>query len=178
MRARRAFLFWLIVFGCVLGLLTRFAASRASPQREPRLDFLERADISGKSVGSFDVAGPVREERFTLRLRSPRCERPIVVAAGHVERASPEETNASRFPATAWRTVYVYDGHAYDSFSRLSAYLHFVARRLLAQLTLSPLDLSDLVVFTFHAPKNCPLDGASVVAASKALIALAPSPAN
>ena len=127
----------------------------------------------GKAVGPFRVERKDEEYRFTLWLRSQQCDEAIVVSAGPVETAPSEQAIAARFPAAAWRTLYVHDGRSYQDFPRLSAYLRFAARRFAAQLTRAPLNLSDLAFFTFHTPAHCALEAAPAIAASKALIDLA-----
>jgi len=172
--ARRLLLAW-IVTGCAIGILLRAAATNEAARAEPRLDFLERADLIGKAVGPFTVERKDEEDRFTLWLRSQQCDEAIVVSAGQVERAPSEQAIAARFPASAWGTLYAHDGRATQDFPRLLAYLRFVARRFAAQLTRSPLSLSDMAFFTFHTPRHCALKADSAVAASKALIGLAQS---
>jgi len=130
----------------------------------------------GRTVGFFTVERKDEEDRFTLWLRSRQCDEAIVVSAGYVERAPAEQAIAARFPAAAWRTLYVHDGRAYQDFPRLLAYSRFVARRLAAQLTRAPLSLEDMAFFTFHTPAHCALEGAAPIAASKALIDLARLP--
>jgi hypothetical protein len=173
MTSRRGLLLAWIVAGCVIGLYLRSSAPAATPQREPRLDFLARPDLVDKAVGPFTIERLDDEDRFTLWLRSERCDGAIVLSAGHVERAPSEQAMAARFPSSAWRTLYVHDDRSYQDFPRLLAYLRFIARRLAAQLTHAPLSLSDLAFFTFHTPAHCSLDASSAIAASKALIGLA-----
>jgi hypothetical protein len=173
MTAARALLLAWIVTGCAIGIYLRFAASSEAPRAEPRLDFLERSELLGRAVGPFTVERKGEEDRFTLWLRSEQCDAAIVVSAGSVERAPSEQAIAARFPAAAWRTLYVHEGRAYQDFPRLLAYLRFVARRFAAQLTRAPLRLSDLAFFTFHTPAHCVLEPGSAIAASRALIDLA-----
>jgi len=175
MTAARALLLAWIVTGCAIGIYLRAAASNDTPRAQPRLDFLERADLVDRAVGPFTVERKDKEDRFTLWLRLRQCDAAIVVSAGQVERAPSEPAIAARFPAAAWRTLYVHDGRSYQDFPRLLAYVRFVARRFAAQLTRSPLSLSDMTFFTFHAPAHCVLEAASAIAASKALIDLAPA---
>jgi hypothetical protein len=173
MTAARGLLLAWIVTACAIGTYLRAAASSEAPRAQPRLDFLERADLLDRAVGPFTVERKDGDDRFSVWLRSQQCDKPIVVSAGYVERAPSEQTIAARFPAAAWRTLYVHDGRSYQNFPRLLAYLRFVAKRLAAQLTRSPLNLSDLAFFTFHTPAQCVLEAGSAIAASQALIELA-----
>ena len=175
MITKRALLFALIVIGCLAGVGLRIAAPNSTPTS---LDYLARANVAGKQAGPFTVEASGNDGPLTLRLRSTQCGGLIDVAAARVDSAPREQFITASYPSPAWRAVHVYDGRAYDDFVRLAPYVHFLARRLVAELTLSPIDVTDLAVFTFYSPADCPLDRPSLVAAAKALIALAPRQGN
>jgi hypothetical protein len=167
--ARRLLLAW-IVTGIVIGAYLRAGAAGEASRAPPRLNFLEHADLVEKTLGPFKVERKDADDRFAFWLRSPQCDEAILVNGDYVEHAPSEQTIAARFPAAAWRTLYVHDGHASQDFHRLSAYVRFVARRFAAQLTRAPLSVSELAFFTFHTPAHCVLDPGAAIAASQALI--------
>jgi hypothetical protein len=163
----------LLVVALAVGLWLRFGPRAAAPEREARLSLSHKeARVIGR-VGPFIVDGVGDRERQSLRLRHEACAGPVFVSAAHIFGATAERLIAFHYPGAAWRTFYVYHGRVSENFARFPALVRFIAGRVRAQLTLSRLDPSEMVFFTFHAPADCALDEKDLVAASNALLGLA-----
>jgi hypothetical protein len=83
----------------------------------------------------------------------------------------PEKLIAYRYPPTEWRSIYVHQGQASTQVPHYR-FADYIRRKVWLTL-LSPLDLSETTLFTFHIPIECSGEESAAIAGATAIIASA-----
>ena len=156
----------LVLLSGLLGLIFRLAGWNEVAFDEPSLNLTNIA--AGQNIGPFLADGTEGRDLVSLRLLSPQCEAAIFLTASYMDMRLPEKLIAYRYPPTEWRSIYVHRGQASTQVPdyALTDYI----RRKIWRTLLSPLDLSETTLFSFHIPIECSADESAAIAGATAII--------
>ena len=156
----------LVLLSGLLGLIFRLAGWNEVAFDERSLNLTNIA--AGQNIGPFLTDGTEGRDLVSLRLLSPQCEATIFLTASYMDMRLPEKLIAYRYPPTEWRSIYVHRGQASTQVPdyALTDYI----RRKIWRTLLSPLDLSETTLFSFHIPIECSADESAAIAGATAII--------
>ena len=170
---RRVALALLLLSGS-LGLIFRLGGWNELALIEPILDL--RKITAGQNIGPFVADGTESPDRLSLRLPSPQCTGAIFLTASDIYHR-PEKLMADlSYPAGEWRSVYVHRGQA--STQAPDYPLSDVIRRKVSLLLRSPVELSEIILFSFHLPVGCWGAESAAIAGATAIITSAATANN
>jgi len=156
----------LLVLSGVLGFFSRLGGWNEVALSEPSLDL--RNIAAGQNIGPFLADGTELRDRLSLRLLSTRCKGAIFLSASDIYSHLPEKLVAELYPPTEWRNFYVYRGQV--STQTPDYPLRDIIRRKISLLLLSPVNLSEITLFSFHLPVSCSNDDNAAIAGATAII--------
>jgi hypothetical protein len=165
----------LVLLSGFLGLTSRLAGWTQTAFSEPNLDFIKNI-AAGQNIGPFLTDGTEGRDLLSLRLLSPQCEGAIFLTASDIALRLPEKLIAYRYPPTEWRSIYVHRGQASTQIPDYP--LTDSIRRKVWLALLSPLGLSETILFSFHLPSGCPGEESAAIAGTTAIIASAAAANN
>src|SRR6478672_6267276 len=155
----------LLLLSGLLGLISRVGGWNELVLSEPTLDL--RKIAAGQNIGPFLADGTERD-RLSLRLPSPQCTGAIFLTASDIYHR-PEKLIADfSYPPGEWRSVYVHRGRA--STQPPDYPLADMVRRKVSLLLRSPVDLSEIILFSFHLPVGCSGAESAAIAGATAII--------
>jgi hypothetical protein len=152
----------LLVLSGVLGFFSRLGGWNEVALSEPSLDL--RNIAAGQNIGPFLADGTELRDRISLRLLSTQCTGAIFLTASDIYSHLPDKLIAELYPPGEWRGVYVYRGQA--STQAPDYPLRDIIRRKISLLLLSPVDLSEITLFSFHLPIGCSGEESAAIGAS------------
>ena len=158
-----------LLFSGLVGFTLRTVWWNPDAFSEPVLNINKVA--SGQRLGRFFVDGTEFRDNFSLRLLFSQCEEPLFLAGYDVYSYLPEQLIANLYPTAQWHAIYVYRGQVFSR--RVEPSLGDILRRKISLMLLSPLGLSDTILFVFHVPVECRIEESDAIDGANAIIALA-----
>ena len=158
-----------LLFSGLVGFTLRIVQWNPDAFSEPALNF--NKVVSGQRVGRFFIDGTESRDKLSLRLVFPQCEKPLFLAGYDAYSYLPEQLIAKLYPTAQWHAIYVYRGQVFSR--KVEPSLGDILRRKVSFMLLSPLGLSDTILFVFHVPVECRIEESDAIGGANAIIALA-----